>query len=318
MVTHPLSDHFGSFFGRLNPSLSFGQQASSEHQSIIRLIEDASGLASSLAPRCFLQGSYKQLTAIHTINDVDIVVLCCVRRPFKLWLQEAQRWRRDELFETVAAPLRADPHYQGKIRYGGSSMCIKIDLGIRVEILPVIYHSMVADYDADYVKEPFLLFRPEPGRWEAGYARMHQQKLSEKNQASRTGGNFIPAVKVLKHLRSIHKLDAVSFHLECLLYSLPDQLFRGNAATYIGAVLHRIAETPAQEWYNHIIRTPCGERDIFTKAEWTWDNWKTFHDHIVFFDLLAQAAQQAPDRAKAIPAWQLLLGSNFFPAQVSS
>ena len=316
MAVHALSDHFRSFFGRLNPGTSFEQRASSEHQSIVRLIEDPSGLASALAPRCILQGSYKQQTAIHSINDVDIIALCRIRPSFGLWLEEKQRWRRDELFKTIAAPLCADPRYQGKIRYGNSSMCIKVNLGIRVEILPVIYHSMLADYEADYDKEPFLLYRPETGRWEDGYARTHQRKLSEKNQTSRTGGNFIPAVKVFKHLRSIHKLEVVSFHLECLLYSLPNRLFQGNPATYIAAVLHEIAATSAQGWYNRTLRTPCGERDVFRKNEWNWDNWKRFHDHMIFFDRLAQAAQCAPDRQLAIQTWQHLLGNNFFPTQV--
>ena len=64
MPVHALGKHFGSFFRRPNPGSTFEQQASSEHSSIIRLIEDASGLAASLSPTCFLQGSYKQQTAI--------------------------------------------------------------------------------------------------------------------------------------------------------------------------------------------------------------------------------------------------------------
>ena len=194
-------------------------------------------------------------------------------------------------------------------------MCIKVDLGIKVEILPAVHRSWFSDADS----EPFLLYRPKTGRWENGYARRHQQHLSEKNAQLRTGGNFIPAIKVLKHIRSYHKLDVVSFHLECLLYSLSNYLFLGSAATSIAAILHTIAGSSAETWYNWKgIKTPCGERSLFSDTEWTWERWKTFHEWIVFFDSLAQAACRAPDKAMAILTWQLLLGEDFFPTEVSA
>jgi hypothetical protein len=112
MPVHALGKHFDYFFGRLNPGSSNEEPAASEHQSIIRLIEDASGLAAELSPKCFLQGSYRRQTAIYTINDIDIVALCNLRPP--LW--KKQRWKRDELFDTIAAPLRANPRYKDKVR----------------------------------------------------------------------------------------------------------------------------------------------------------------------------------------------------------
>lgn len=315
MPVHALNKQFNSLFRQLNPGTSFEQRAASEHQSIIRLIEDPAGLAAQFSPTCFLQGSYRRQTAIYAINDVDIVALCHLRPAvgLVLWTKE-QRWRRDDLFETIAAPLRADARYKDKVRYCASSMCIKLDLGIKVEILPVIYGSWFSDANA----EPFLLYRPEAGRWEEGYARRHQQHLTEKNAEARTGGNFIPAIKVFKHLRSLHGLEVVSFHLECLLYGLPDKVFRGNPATYITAILHALADKSAEEWYRRSgIKTPCQERQLFSTAEWTWERWKAFHDLIVCFDLLAQAACRAPGTALAIQLWQQLLGKDFFPTEVS-
>lgn len=317
MPMHALGKHFDSFFGRLNPGSSFEQRAASEHQSIIRLIQDASGLAARFSPTCYLQGSYRQQTAIYAINDVDIVV-CCHLPSFPVALWSEQRWKRDELFETIAAPLRADPRYQDKIRYESASMCIKVDLGIKVEILPVVHRPWLAGSD----DEPFFLYRPKAGSWENGYARRHQQHLSEKNAQPRTGGNFIPSIKVLKHLRTHHGLDVVSFHLECLLYSLQDHLFRGSPAASIAAILHAIAGTSAEGWYyrgrgmRSAIMTPCGERSLFSKTEWTWERWKTFHEWALFLDSLAQAACRAPDKAVAIQTWQLLLGEDFFSTEV--
>src|SRR5258708_5586542 len=313
MPIHALGKHFDSFFGKLNPGASFERRTASEHQSIVRLIEDASGPAARFSPTCYLQGSYRQQTAIYTINDVDIVARCSLPSlSAALWSE--QRWKRDELFETIAAPLLADQRYQDKVRYGSGSMCIKVDLGIKVEILPVVHRPWVAGSD----DEPFLLYRPKTKRWENGYARRHQQHLSDKNTQPRTGSNFIPSIKVLKHLRTHHGLEAVSFHLECLLYALPDRLFRGNSAACIAALLHAIAGTSADYWYNcKGVKTPGGERSLFSDTEWTWGCWKTFHQWVVFFDSLAQTACLAPDRTVAIQTWQLLLGEDFFPTEVT-
>jgi hypothetical protein len=51
MSIHTLGKHFDFLFGRLNPGPSFVQRAASEHQSITRLIEDASEVAAKLPPK---------------------------------------------------------------------------------------------------------------------------------------------------------------------------------------------------------------------------------------------------------------------------
>ncbi len=121
MAHHALSAHFAAFFKRLNPGPSFVQQASSEHRSITGLITDPNGPARVLAPICFLQGSFKQDTAIYTINDVDIVALC------RLWQPGSSgggaSWSRDDIFAVTAAPLLADGRYRDKVRYHSRSMC---------------------------------------------------------------------------------------------------------------------------------------------------------------------------------------------------
>lgn len=312
MAKFYLSQHFAYFFSRLNPSPSFEQIASRQYTTIKELIEDRSGLAAALAPRCFLQGSYRQQTAIYTINDVDLVALC------ELWQPGSpgtggEHYGRDEIFNIVAAPLLNDGRYRAKVRYGPGSMCIKVDLGIKVEILPVVYKS--GNYDPQI--EPFRLYRPETCQWEDGYARYHQGHLSWKNASERTGGNFIPTIKILKHLRSLISLNAVSFHIECFLYSLPDVLFLGSPADYIPAVLGYIADTPAVSWYLKGCPTPCSERNIFTVSEWPKSQWMQFHKCVELWAKGARLANQAPTETAAIEIWQLVLGSKFFPATVS-
>ena len=309
-TAHSLSDHFASFFRNINPSPTFEATASSQYNTIKSLIEDRSGPAAVLLPRCFLQGSYRQQTAIHSINDVDIVVLCSLWQPGS---GSGPGWSRDNIFGTIAAPVLADGRYRSKVRYGPSSMCIKVDLGIKVEILPVVYKAGTNDFDS----EPFRLYRPAAQNWDDGYARHHQKHLTAKNSSTRTAGNFIPCVKVLKHLRSVASAEAVSFHIECLLYSLPDNLFLGGPADYIPRVLRSIVATPAAEWYAKPVRTPCGDRDIFTPSEWTAEKWLIFHSWLEHWAREAAAARDASYATHAIERWQSILGDRFFPASVA-
>ena len=121
------------------------------------LIEGGRGAAAELEPRCFLQGSYKQDTAIYTINDVDIVVLCRLWQPAESGGGSGRSWGRDAIFGAIAQPLLADGRYRDKVRYSATSMCIKVDLGIKLEILPVVYKQGRSNPD----EEPFRLYRPE-------------------------------------------------------------------------------------------------------------------------------------------------------------
>jgi hypothetical protein len=309
VATHSLPDHFAAFFRKLNPGLSFEATASSQYKTIKGLIEDGSGLAASLSPVCFLQGSYKQQTAIYSINDIDIVALC------RLWSPgsgSGRGYSRDEIFEVIAAPLRNDGRYRSKLRYGPTSMCIKVDLGIKVEILPVVYKAG----NEDSSKEPFQLFRPASSKWEDGYARYHQFYLSAKNKVDRTGGNFIPAIKILKHLRSLKALDAVSFHIECLLYRLDDSLFLGQPCDYIPAILNHLAAYTAEAWYGVVIKTPCEDRDIFVAAEWAQTKWSVFHKWIIYWSKVATIARDANFKGTAISHWRTLLGEDYYPESV--
>jgi hypothetical protein len=306
MANYSLSDHFASFFKNLNPSPSFESTASSQYNTIKGLIEDPAGAARDLHPICFLQGSYKQQTAIYSINDVDIVALC------HLWYPSSGAGRsfgRDEIFQIIAAPLMNDLRYRAKVRFGATSMCIKVDLGIRVEILPVVFKMG----NSNPAYEPFVLYRPSTRTWEDGFARYHQAYLSHKNRAERTVGNFIPSIKVLKHLRSKNNLVAVSFHIECLLYSLADRIFWGSPADYIPAMLAEIAGTDASSWYSRVIRTPCGDRDIFTSSEWNLAAWNAFHASVQRWSLLAVAARDASTKSETIRLWRILLGNAYFP-----
>lgn len=222
-------------------------------------------------------------------------------------------WSRDDIFGTVAAPLLDDQRYRDKVRYNSQSMCIKLDTDPRIEVLPVVYKSG----NFDPAVEPFRLYRPENNQWEDGFARYHKRCLSWKNNLVNTGGNFVPAIKVFKHLRTKYSIPAVSFHIECLLYSLPNSVFRGGPADYIADVLTEIVATSASSWYGRYLPTPCEDRDIFTSTEWSRANWEAFYRAANDWSLKANIARYATDRDVAVDYWRQLLGPDFFPHYAS-
>jgi hypothetical protein len=208
--------------------------------------------------------------------------------------------------------LLADRRYRDKVNFGHQSMYIKVNLGINVEILPVVFKT---GNQASNL-EPFVLYRPESGRWEDGYARYHQRWLSMKNADQRTQGNFIPAIEVLKHIRSLLGLKAVSFHIECLLHFLADSIYVGGPADYLASIFRAIAAHKPDDWYRTKCMTPCGDRDILTGSEWSAAEWWKFHETIARCSVLAEGAIVTQSAEKAIEWWQAILGKDFFPSRV--
>lgn len=313
MAQYYLSENFNYFFSRINPSNTFIQTASRQYQNIVDTIQDRNAPAAVISPQCFLQGSYRQRTAIHSINDIDVIVLCQLWYPPNPATTGGDSWNRNRIFNIIADSLRRNDNYSEKLRYNDSSMCIKLDLGIKVELLPAVFRK--GNYDSN--SEPFYIYRPESSSWVYGYARQHQGLLSWKNLDEKTQGNFIPAIKILKHLRSIYSIDAVSFHIECLLYSLPDNLFWGNPADYIPNILNHLAHKSASNWYFTTVTTPCGDRDIFSGTEWGFLNWSNFHSQTSTWAILANLANSATVKNTAIDYWKALLGNAYFPRDLS-
>src|SRR5580698_654517 len=307
VVTMPiyyLTEYFNRFFAALNPGQGQIILAAMEHEGVRALIEDPKSPSAGLRPTSFLQGSYKQRTAIDKINDIDVVVLCETYSVDKIDAGHASLVRFN-IFRLIYNTLALNQTYRNHLAFRASSMCIKLALGIKVEVLPVIFAAGVSDPS----REPFSLFRPSTGRWEDGFARRHQELLSEKNALA--SSNFIPMIKVLKHIRNRHNVAAVSFHLECLLYSIDPILFTGAPVDYIPAVLEYIASYSAAQWVQAGIPTPCGDRLVFSPTEWNPMAWAIFHRAVANWARVARNAAEEFKETRAIHRWYALLRQPF-------
>src|SRR5258708_18222150 len=119
-----LSDNFRRFFKNVNVGVTTEQTAAREYAAVKALLEDPNGRASALSPQCFLQGSYRQETAIHDLNDVDVVALC------KLWQPGSGSggggWTPDQIFSPLLSPFFADHPYRSKVPALAKNICIEI------------------------------------------------------------------------------------------------------------------------------------------------------------------------------------------------
>lgn len=80
------------------------------------------------------------------------------------------------------------------------------------------------------------------------------------------------------------------------MYALPDQLFGGSPSDYIPAILSHLASASANAWYGTVVKTPCGDRDIFTANEWNLENWCLFHGWIQKWSNVANQARNAQQK----------------------
>jgi hypothetical protein len=312
---YKLSKNFTAFFKRLNPSPTYTKNAAASHGKIVDLLEDKNGPVGKLRIKCFLQGSYKRETAIHTINDVDIVALCTAPN----YSEKANRNTRDQIFNMIVESIARNKVYKDKVYYRNKSICVKIDLqAIRLEVLPAL---RIKGKPHEY--EPFYMFNPNidstnGGKWQQTLPRRHQQLISQKNAAA--DGNFIPVIKVIKHLKALESSlkpgDAVSFHIECLLYALKDSIYRHSIGDSIAKALIALTGFTPDKAGNSGINTPCGDKRLFGPGQWTINSYKQFHDAIKQWSQLAEKANSETDKDKAITYWKDLLGQNYFPAEV--
>ena len=101
--------------------------------------------------------------------------------------------------------------------------------------------------DADLVvtlghRDGIGFYLPDEGRWVVSFPQQHHQRGLKKEKA--TNKRFKRTIRMFKAARNrlvdkgvLKKEDAPSYFIECLLYNVPDDLFKPKlAATYTGIV----------------------------------------------------------------------------------
>ena len=187
----------------------------------------------------FLQGSYKNDTNLGGDSDVDVVVRLSHTLDRSAAILTGKRLQNDTLHKDAHQRWKSFRRHALKAmrpRFGDAVTSGRKTLKVPKGKIPA---------DADLVvtlshKQGIGFYLPDEKRWVVSYPQQHHRRGAKKEKA--TGGRFKRTIRMFKaarnHLvnrRALKKEDAPSYFIECLIYNVPNQLFKHELApTYVG------------------------------------------------------------------------------------
>lgn len=183
------------------PTASRTTQVKALHQSIRAALENWGDKNYDT----FLQGSYRNGTAVADINDVDIVAL------YDPWHSpaSASQWRR--LSEEVADILEKTSLVSGAVSLGDK--CVKLEGPVKADVIPAISRSAYSSTD------PVMIYSRRSGQERPNYPRTHYSHGVTKQAA--TGDAYKATVRMFKRWKAQYdSLVAPSFYIECAVHSV--------------------------------------------------------------------------------------------------
>ena len=217
----------------------------------------------------FLQGSYQNSTNLSRHSDVDLVIQLASRlRPKVAALgtdalpadashrAALERWQTFQQHALLAM----------RERFGGTVMSGRKTLKVPRGRIPA-----AADVVVTLKHEDGLAFYlPDERRWVVSYPQRHHDRGLSKEQA--TGDRFKRSVRMFKAARnqliSRGALDpgvAPSYFIECLLYNVPDRLFRQDLTTTYVDILKWLGSAPTRGF-----ESQSGKMKLFGPREEQW------------------------------------------------
>lgn len=247
----------------------------------------------------FLQGSYKNDTAIRDINDVDIVAL---RRTTVSTVFSTERtivsitW--EEIFRAIEQTLNESARFRGKVRRGDK--CIKVEDTWKADVIPAVRIRPSSDDD------PIAVYSFREGKERQNWPRDHYANGVAKNKL--TSSHYKPTVRMFKNWASNHWPTtniAPSFYVECLVSNVPDSEFVGDFAQcllIVGTWIVRNLPVTASTKIWSVAR----HKDVLGGGEWSFERYSTFHRQLDHSMGLLAKAYQATSSAEALRLWKLI------------
>jgi hypothetical protein len=262
------------------------KQAISIHENVRAVLGDSDYAT-------FLQGSYKNDTALWDMNDVDIVAVSRGLRSTVFSGQpggEPVAW--PEIFARIERKLQTDQRYQGK--WSREDKCIRLNTGVRVDIVPAVY---VTDVSSDPVSIYSFRFGQERLNWPRGHYEAGAAK------SGRTNGAFKQTVRLFKHWVRCwfgSRKVAPSYYVECLIHFQPDASFTGDLASDFVTIGNQI--TRLQYGAAPLPRL-VGQGNLLSAGEWDSASFTEFQDALRKAVAHAQTALGGYSEAAARTAW---------------
>jgi len=214
------------------------------HVSIRNAIAKYKGWAEKPDYDVFLQGSYKNDTNLRQDSDVDVIIQLAVRlRPrvaalsgLELEQDQAHKLTREiwQSFRKQVLEALRDTYGKKAVTPGRKSLKLakgKIPASADV-VVTLHYETGLAFY------------LPKDHRWVVSYPQQHHERGLKKEKA--TNNMYKRTIRMFKVARNhlvennvIKSKTASSYFIECLLYNVPNDLFKANISqTYSGIVAY--------------------------------------------------------------------------------
>jgi len=212
------------------------------HVSIRNALAAYSGWAKDAQYEIFLQGSYKNATNLRRDSDVDVVVQLSARvRPRVVAIRGSQleqdqshkvayqRWQ--SFREQVLNALKATYGTKAVASGHKSLKLVKGKIPAAADVVVTLHYE-----------NGLAFYLPSQHRWVVSYPQQYYERRLEKEEA--TNYRFKRTIRMFKaarnHLVENHTIKdrtAPSYFIECLLYNVPDVLFRPKLVqSYSGIV----------------------------------------------------------------------------------
>lgn len=280
LISKSLIDRYAA-----GPSVTRTAAVKTLQENVRKALSDAAGAEFDT----FLQGSYRNATAIADINDVDIVAL------YDPWSAPASHSDWERLFLQVAAILEKSWRVSGTVKI--DDKCVKLVGDVKADIVPAISQSSYSSAD------PITIYSRSARRERPNYPRTHYDNGVLKQKA--TGDTYKATVRLFKRwVRQYSALDAPSFYIECAVHSIAGSQFNSYLPLSFSSVALKILE------YNRysVIMSVAGDKDILTASEWNPDAFSQFQVHLRSDVRLVLDAMQASTTAEADRLWKLAFG----------
>ena len=243
----------------------------------IRAALDAYSWPPDIKYEVFLQGSYKNDTNLGGDSDVDVVVRLNQRL-------------RTRVVELSGRQLQEDASHQGayrrwksfrdhalkamRARFGNAAESGRKTLKVPKGRIPA---------DADLVvtlryRDGIAFYLPDEGSWVVSFPQQHHDEGQKKEEA--TGRRFKRTVRLFKAARNrlvdervLTKGEAPSYFIECLLYNVPDGLFKPKLAPTYSRIVDWLKKEELKDF-----KCQNGRVDLFGrgKEQWTVDKAREF------------------------------------------
>ena len=137
--------------------------------------------------------------------------------------------------------------------------------------------------------EGIQIYDSEKEEYIINYPKLHRKHGEEKNNETRTNGNYKETVRVFKQIKAhLVELGVIrdelisSYGLECMLYNVPDSLFKLSIVDRVDRIIEWLGKNinggfkEQSEMYDLFMRSlDIKDAKLFLeKCKWLSDNWR--------------------------------------------